>query len=120
MVAGDFLFSLFFGSFVTLLLNIVFLAVCLFLAGRILNIKRNSAKNAVQVALIALLIGLLIILFPFIGTIFLLAIEFFAMLFAVKIIYKTDYYNALVLLVLATVVFAVIVWLFSSGGFTLR
>jgi len=119
MVAGNFFFHLFFGSFLTLLLNIVFLGICIFLAGRIMNMKENNAKNAIQATLVAFVIGLIAIIFRLIDFWIIIIIEFFAVLWTIKKIYKTDYYNALVLLVLATVIFTVIVWLVSAGGFVL-
>ena len=110
MIQDDFIFRLFFGSLTAMVLSLVFFALCLFLAGKILNTKENTPRNAIQVALIAFLIGILIKMLSFIEPIFMLPIQFFGALAAIKYFYKTDYPSAALLLVLTVIIFTIIEW----------
>ncbi|MDD5163300.1 MAG: hypothetical protein PHD95_03775 [Candidatus ainarchaeum sp.] len=111
MIQDDFIFRLFFGSLLAMALSIVFFAVCIFLAGKITSEKENTPQNAIQVALIAFLIGIAIKMLSFVDTIFLVALQFFAALFAIKYFYKNNYSNAAILLVIALIIFIILEWL---------
>lgn len=110
MIQDDFIFRLFFGSLMSMVLTIVFSAVCVFLAGKILGQNENTAKNAILVALLFFIIGIIVKMLGFIDSIFLAAIQFFGSLVAIKYFYKTDYTNAAFLLVIATIIFIILEW----------
>jgi hypothetical protein len=108
MIQDDFIFRLFFGSLAAMALSIVFFAVCIFLAGKIISAKENKPGNAVKVALIAFLIGIAVKMLSFIDAIFLVALQFFGALFAIKYFYKNNYSNAAILLAIATIIFIIL------------
>ncbi|MBN1940795.1 MAG: hypothetical protein JW772_01280 [Candidatus Diapherotrites archaeon] len=119
MFEGDFLLHLFFGSFLEMVLSIVFFAIGLYLAAKLLDLKENSRENVLRITLIAFVFAIGGIFFQYVDYWFLMAIQFIATLIAVKHFYKTDYPDAFGAVIVANILFILIKGFFVPGALPL-
>ncbi|MCX6799189.1 MAG: hypothetical protein NTW59_03785 [Candidatus Diapherotrites archaeon] len=101
---GNFFARLFLGSLVNLAANFVFFAAGIFLAGKILKMQGNSIGKAFAVSLVIMVVSFVPQMFYFLDSFFTLLIMFAFMVVAIKTVYKCDWVNALLNLVIATVI----------------
>jgi len=103
---GNFFAQLFIGSLVSIALNIVFFALGIFFAAKLLNMQKNSLAKAVAISVIGLVVSFAPKIFFLFDSFFSLLLMFAVMVVAIKIIYKCDWLNALFNLIIATVIAA--------------
>ena len=101
---GDFFARIFFGSLVNLAVNFVVFALGVYLGAKILNMKGNSFGRAILVSLVILIASFVPQMFFFIDTFFSLLIMFAVMMATIKAVYRCEWLDALLCLIIGTVI----------------
>lgn len=103
---GNFFAQLFIGSLVSIALNVVFFALGIFFAAKLLNMQGNSLAKAFCVSLIVFIVSFIPKIFFFVDSFFSLLILFIVLVGAIKTVYRCDWLNALLNLIIATAIAA--------------
>ena len=103
---GNFFARIFLGSLFNLALNFVLFAVGIYIAAKILNLENNSFSRAMAVSIIVFVVSLVPRMFFFIDGFFSMMIMFVVLIAAVKTVYKCEWVNALLSLIIATAIAA--------------
>lgn len=115
MFGSNFFAQFFFGSLLLMVISIGFFALCIFLSAKIFGEKQNKLSTALKVALVAFVIIIGARMFLLFDSWIMVILQFFISLWAVKFFYKTDYYRAFLLLIVANIIFWIIEWAFVPG-----